>query len=66
MSGEKISLAVDRACGIFEYGWDGVIAGEIKGVKNTSSSSNWSVITMAAASVVSGAGAIPRGDIYWV
>jgi hypothetical protein len=32
----------------------------------TSSSSNWSVITMAAASVVSGAGAIPRGDMYWV
>jgi hypothetical protein len=35
VSGEKISLAVDKACGRFEYGWDGVIAGEIKGVKNT-------------------------------
>lgn len=33
--GEKISLAVDSAWGMLEYGCDGVIAGEINGVKNT-------------------------------
>lgn len=35
VSGENVSLAVERAWGRFEYGCEGVMAGEIRGVKKT-------------------------------